>query len=284
MASNNNDSRDKSSIARKEKICFLITPIGDERSDDRELADGIYALLEPILKEYGFTITAAHKISSIGNISTQIIELLLNSDLVIANLTGLNSNVMYELGVRHATGKHMITLAENGTKLPFDVAQERTIFYSNKITESIKFTTSIKLFLSELNDKVISENPVTNVLQKSALASNVNVKDTDKIIIETLNEITNKLYHLENKNGQSKVQPITGAGTEILVTYKKNNWDNNALTKIKNLSNKYNASYKVSDLEEEIHVRIKFPKYTTMETIINTFEYLESESESIGFL
>ncbi len=50
--------------------------------------------------------------------------------MIIADLTGNNPNVFYELSFRHALGKIAIHLAFEGTVLPFDVRDNRTIFYT----------------------------------------------------------------------------------------------------------------------------------------------------------
>src|SRR5262249_23642763 len=72
----------------------------------------------------------ADQLSEPGRITSQIIKLLIDADLVIADLTTNNANVFYELCLRHAVGKPAIHMAAEGTRLSFDVRDNRTIFYT----------------------------------------------------------------------------------------------------------------------------------------------------------
>lgn len=116
----------------KDKTCFIITPIGDDQSDIRRAADGVIdAVIIPSLMEIGFkedNIIAAHRMANPGSINKQVITSVLDCDLAIANLTNLNPNVMYELAIRHAVRKPVIQICQKGTRLPFDITEERTIF------------------------------------------------------------------------------------------------------------------------------------------------------------
>ncbi len=78
----------------------------------------------------GYEVRRADDIDDLGQITHQIIERLLDDDLVVADLTSLNPNVFYELAVRHAARKPVITLMTFGQRMPFDVQDVRTVFYN----------------------------------------------------------------------------------------------------------------------------------------------------------
>jgi hypothetical protein len=114
------------------KTCFVISPIGQPDSNVRIAADDFMGyIVRSCVKELGYEdpVRADH-LPEPGRITSQIIELLQSADLVIADLSGNNANVFYELSCRHAIGKPAIHMAVEGTILPFDVADNRTIFYS----------------------------------------------------------------------------------------------------------------------------------------------------------
>ncbi|MBA2851164.1 hypothetical protein HNP86_001295 [Methanococcus maripaludis] len=136
---------------KKKRSCFIITPIGQADSADRRNAEGlIKSTIRPALEKLGFTkIDAAHEISTPGSISSQIFSRLIDDDLVVANLTGLNPNVMYELAVRHAVAKPVIHICEKGTKLPFDIQDQRTIEYTNDMFGVQDLISAIEKFASE---------------------------------------------------------------------------------------------------------------------------------------
>ena len=69
----------------------------------------------------------ADEIAEPGMISKQIIEYILRSRLVIADLSYNNPNVFYELCLRHVTGLPTVHVIRKGDKIPFDIGNFRTI-------------------------------------------------------------------------------------------------------------------------------------------------------------
>jgi len=112
------------------KTCFIITPIGKPSDPIRRHIDGVVQGIKDAIGGE-FDVIVAHEMFDIGSINRQVLEQIYTSDLVIANLTNLNPNVMYELAFRHSVGKPAIVIAEAGTVLPFDVKDERAFEYIN---------------------------------------------------------------------------------------------------------------------------------------------------------
>jgi hypothetical protein len=110
------------------KICFFIAPIGEEGSEDRDRSDQVRDyIVRPIAEKFGYQVIRADEISKSGIITSQVIEYLFESPLVVAYLATGNPNVFYELALRHAVRKPFVQVIEEGQKIPFDVSALRTI-------------------------------------------------------------------------------------------------------------------------------------------------------------
>lgn len=121
-----------------EHNCFVISPIGQADSDVRKHADKVLLyVIKRSLEPLGYKVVRADEISEPGTINLQVMKRIVDSEIVVADLTGTNPNVMYELAIRHAIKKPVILLIKNGEKIPFDIAAERTIFYDLGDIESV---------------------------------------------------------------------------------------------------------------------------------------------------
>ncbi len=120
-------SSNKSIVAHKR--CFVVSEFGRSEQIRSERKQTVKHLVRKVLEPRGYMVQRADDIDDLGQITHQIIERLLDDELVVADLTGLNPNVFYELAVRHAARKPVITLMTVGESIPFDVKDVRTVFY-----------------------------------------------------------------------------------------------------------------------------------------------------------
>jgi|GEM_PF-1477730 len=118
------------------KQCFVISPIGAPDSEIRKRSDQVLKhIIKPAVESCGYEAVRADEIAKPGMITKQILKRVAEAPLIIADLTGGNPNVFYELAIRHALQKPLIQIIEKGEKLPFDIAETRTIFYDHRDLE-----------------------------------------------------------------------------------------------------------------------------------------------------
>jgi len=116
------------------QTCFIIAPIGNRlephgspgRARYDESAVMWDEVIEPAALQFGLSPVRADRISDTGEIPAQIFEYLRDAEVVVADLSHANPNVMYELGLRHSRPGITIQIGEYGL-LPFDVTTIRTI-------------------------------------------------------------------------------------------------------------------------------------------------------------
>lgn len=185
-------------MSLEKKTCFIITPISETGSDIRREAEGVIdAVINPVLKELNFDVEVAHRISESGSITKQIIRRIINSDLVIANLTGLNPNVMYELAIRHAARKPVIQLIDKDMILPFDINDERTIFYKNDMLGVVELKQKLKTMIDSALNEEFPDNPIYRAIESELILETVKESEPEKyIILKKLEEMEDKIDNL----------------------------------------------------------------------------------------
>jgi nucleoside 2-deoxyribosyltransferase len=109
--------------AWRRKTCFVVMPF------QRKL-ENVYKKIARALTEEGWKVHRGDEIVQPRRITDAILEGILTSDLVVADLTGNNPNVFYELGFADAIGRNVIMLTQE-ERMPFDVAAYRAIFYKS---------------------------------------------------------------------------------------------------------------------------------------------------------
>lgn len=183
-------------VSAGSKSCFVIAPIGRDNTDIRKRSDQILRhIIDPVVIEAGYApALRADRISESGRITQQVIQHVTDDDLVIADLTGSNPNVYYELAIRHALGKPFVQLLTGSDPLPFDVADQRTIMIDHQDLDSVA---SAK---EELSRQIMAlsgpdarvETPLSFSVDLAALRSSDNpLENTAGEMLEMLQTLVN---------------------------------------------------------------------------------------------
>jgi len=151
---------------------FVVMPFVER---DAKHAPGFFAevlrsLITPAAKEANFTVRTANRQGS-DLIQSTIINDLIEADLVIADLTEHNPNVMFELGVRMAEDKPVVLIKAQGTGPLFDVDNMLRVFeYSGNLWQTTieKDLPNLRDFIKGAWDNRDSEKSYMKILRSNA--------------------------------------------------------------------------------------------------------------------
>lgn len=197
---------DNSSLDQQKK-CFVVCPIGAEGSDERIHADWLlHEIIEAVFKSYftnEYKIIRADKISTPGNIDTQVINHILEDDLVIADMSLLNPNVFYEIGIRHMINKPIVHMFKEGNTIPFDVTTMRSISFNYNHPASLsKAREQLAAFVEETHRTDFTvDTPVTRARGYAQLTQIAT--PTEKILFSEIHKINARLDELNNSQNIS---------------------------------------------------------------------------------
>ncbi|HYC30172.1 MAG TPA: TRAFs-binding domain-containing protein, partial [Chitinophagaceae bacterium] len=169
-------------------VCFIImsygkktyTPKGSTVSKEMDYEVIYKELIEPAVKDADMEPVRADKEAVGGIIHKPMFERILLSEYVLADLTGLNANVFYELGIRHAYRPYTtVNIYAKDSVLPFDTNALRTLPYDPDNPEGNKIKATITKFLLDAKEDKITDSPVFQLVNGLRFQNSVAHEKTD---------------------------------------------------------------------------------------------------------
>ncbi len=128
---------------------FMIMPFAEEFQH-------VYAdHIKPVVEETGLTIKRGDAYYSGHVILTEIWSSLYSCQFVIAEVSGQNANVYYELGMAHTLGKTAIILMKRGDQIPFDIRGRRVIRYDDTLEGLLELEQQLRKAMDDLAEQAI---------------------------------------------------------------------------------------------------------------------------------
>lgn len=153
---------------KKQKV-FVIMPFEDKFFD-------LYKTLKKQF-EKDFLFSHSGDEDNPQNILKDIIQAIYDADIIIANLTGLNPNVFYELGIAHTLKKKVIIVTEDISTLPFDLKSYRAKEYSTHYIKFAEFIEDLKKYMyGAISGEVTYSNPIIDFLNEKEIATTTHQK------------------------------------------------------------------------------------------------------------
>ena len=198
--------------------CFLIVPIGESGSKTRKRSDEVREwIVKPAAQAAGNLRTLrADDVGEPGQITAQAVQHCLRAKAAVADLTGGNPNVYYELSVRHGAQLPVVLIAEDGTDLPFDISQSRVIFFdhtnlgsSNKAKDELQ--AQIEASLTGAPD-----NPISDGMRLAKLQAGSVEEQTLAAVLDRLQRLASTTEQIDQRLGRAERARSYGgwAGTD----------------------------------------------------------------------
>ncbi len=194
------------------KTCFVIMPIAD--MDDYETGhfSRVYEhLIKPACLSAGFEPSRADFVAASNYIIIDILKKILDSDIVICDLSGRNPNVLYELGVRQAFNLPTVLIKDKKTPKIFDIQGLRYTEYNHvlRIDDVEKERDRIKQSISETSENPNDINSMIQLLgvQAAPLPNKVEISNETSVILESLKDISLRISNIESQRNIITVHP-----------------------------------------------------------------------------
>lgn len=155
-------------------LAFILMPF------DADFDDVYSDLIRPPLEDAGFRVRRADSLLNQRSVLQDVIRGIADAELIIADVSGLNPNVLYELGLAHAMGKRTVMLTQSIEELPFDLRPYRANEYSTRFNAAAKISESLsEIGAAVLQGRADFSNPVQDFAPQ-ALRSEVQVARTPR--------------------------------------------------------------------------------------------------------
>lgn len=194
-----------------QRTVFVVSPIGKSGTADFER--GRLVLNYIVKKAFpapAWQVIRADEEESPDSITTQVIDRIVKSDLIVADLTGHNPNVFYELAVAHGYARPVIHIITEGESMPFDIVDQRAIFYD--LTNPASVDDAIKKMANSqmwLDDNPAPRTPLSAHGLFTAISSTPPGSESNEAIAEALSSIVLRLTKIE-RNTVSRGGPRGG--------------------------------------------------------------------------
>jgi len=189
--------------------------------------DEVYKLfITGALNEAGYDVFRADDLRSQRSILQDIISSIVSCDLIVADLTGANPNVFYELGLAHGLKKPVILLTQDLSDIPFDLKPYRVLRYDTHFARVRKARDElIGLAKGALQGTVPFGSPVTDfegskVGMPIKVPQAIEVKEPNTEVVEEALDERGFLDHVvdseEGFNNLTKIIKDIGSATETI--------------------------------------------------------------------
>lgn len=137
-------------LPRNKKYAYDLFVLMPFRADLKPIYDDY---IKPMAAKLNMRVARADDFFSSHSIIDEVWSAISQSKFLIADCTGRNPNVFYEIGLAHSIGKPVILITQNEEDVPFDLRHRRFIKYDYNPRSMKEFVKQLMTTLIEMRDE-----------------------------------------------------------------------------------------------------------------------------------
>ena len=190
--------------AKKERVCFVVMPISDIEGYESGHFNRVYEhLLKPSCSKAGFTPIRADEVAKTNYIIIDILRKIIESDLVLCDISARNPNVLYELGIRQAFNKPVTLVKDSKTEKIFDIQGFRYAEYDHTLRVDSVQRDLDKIAKSLTDTASSSQADINSLLQllaiePASLPQTHQLSSDTSLILGAIKDLSMKLLTVES--------------------------------------------------------------------------------------
>ncbi|WP_237132369.1 hypothetical protein [Pseudohongiella sp. O18] len=192
-----------------ERTCFIIMPIADMEDYEAGHFNRVYThLIKPACIKAGFNPIRADDVVSSNYIVIDILSKIVESEMVLCDLSGRNPNVLYELGVRQAFNLPTVLIKDIKTNKIFDIQGLRYIEYNQALRiDSVE--KQIEVIAKSMVDTAESKGKDVNSLiqllgvKPATIPQNVELSNEASVLLSAIKDLSGRIGALEQQDNLS---------------------------------------------------------------------------------
>lgn len=205
------------------KECFVMMPFSDPTGYQKDHFKRVFDyLIKPACEKAGFKAKRVDENAKTGIIMLEILEMIVECDIAICDMSSRNPNVFYELGLRQAFDKKCVLIKDERTDYPFDVNMLRTVEYDSSLRIDLiqEKVEDLALTIKETADNISSDgNSLVQLLSIKKPAKINELEEMDNsmaIVLNAIQSLSSKIDSIKKTSSQIKPGPFTLPNNEMV--------------------------------------------------------------------
>lgn len=192
--------------------CFVIMPISDREGYEQGHFKRVYDwIIKPACDAAGYKPVRGDDVSSSHLIVADILKRIVEAPMAICDVSSLNANVMFELGIRQAFGKPVALVKDECTTSVFDISGLRYTGYDSSLRADLVKANAEQL-ATMIKETGEADSGMTSLMSlvdidAATVPRSADVSDESKLLFREIKALSHKVERLADASPRVQVKP-----------------------------------------------------------------------------